>query len=68
MLWIRIRILDSDPAISVIDLQDANKKLIKKKSCSAYDILKVRLHHFSKIKSQKDYKTVGINVFLTISA
>ncbi len=26
--WIRIRNLDPDPAIFVIDLQDANKKLI----------------------------------------
>jgi hypothetical protein len=26
--WIRIRILDPDPAIFVIDLQDARKKLI----------------------------------------
>ncbi len=26
--WIRIRILDPDPAIFVIDLQDASKKLI----------------------------------------
>jgi|LakMenE18May11ns_1017448.scaffolds.fasta_scaffold7542250_2 hypothetical protein len=34
--------LDSDPAINVIDLQDANKKLIKKKF-SAYYFLKVHL-------------------------
>ncbi len=27
-LWIRIRIPDPDPAVFVIDLQDANKKLI----------------------------------------
>ncbi len=27
-LWIRIRIQDPDPAIFVIDLQDANKKII----------------------------------------
>ena len=27
-LWIRIRILDPDPDIFVIDLQDASKKLI----------------------------------------
>ena len=40
----------SDPAIFVIDLQQANKK-----NCfSAYYFLKVHLHHFSKIKSQKD--------------
>jgi hypothetical protein len=40
---------DPDPAIFVIDLQDANKKLL-----SAYYLLKVHLHHFSKIKSQKE--------------
>ena len=28
MPWIRIRFLDPDPAIFIIDLQDANKKLI----------------------------------------
>jgi len=36
--------MDPDPAIFVIDLQDA----------SAYYFLKVHLHHFSKIKSQKE--------------
>jgi hypothetical protein len=40
---------DPDPAIFIIDLQDANKK-----SFSAYYFLKVDLHHFSKIKSQKE--------------
>jgi hypothetical protein len=44
---------DPDPAIFVIDLQEANKKLLLKK-CSAYNFLKVHLHHFSKIKSQKE--------------
>ncbi len=42
---------DPDPAIFVIDLQDADKKL---KRFSAYYSLKVHLHHFSKIKSQKE--------------
>jgi len=37
---------DPDPANFVIDLQAANKKLIKK-SFSAYYCLKVHLHHFS---------------------
>ncbi len=46
-LWL----IDPDPAIFVIDLQDANKKLIFK-SFSAYYFLKVHFHHFSKIKSQ----------------
>ncbi len=40
---------DSDLAIFVTDLQDANKKII-----IAYYFLKVHLHHFSKIKSPKE--------------
>ncbi len=50
---IRIRILDPDAATFVIDLQDANKKLIKKIFFPLY-FLKVHLHNFSKIKSQKE--------------
>jgi hypothetical protein len=38
--------LDADPSIFIIDLHDANIKL--------YYFLKVLLHHFSKIKSQKE--------------
>jgi hypothetical protein len=45
---------DPDPAIFVIDLQNANKKQLKKKSFPAYYFLKVLLHHFSKIKSPKE--------------
>jgi hypothetical protein len=45
---------DPDPALFVIDFQDANKKLIFLKSFSAYYILKVHLHHFLMIKSQKE--------------
>jgi hypothetical protein len=41
---------DSDPAIFVIDLQDANKKLIKKTFSASY-FLKENLDNFSKIKS-----------------
>jgi hypothetical protein len=52
--WIRMRILDPDPAIFVIDLQDASKKLIFNTIVSAYYFLKVHLHIFSKIKSQKE--------------
>jgi hypothetical protein len=48
------RILDPDPAIFVIDLQDASKKLIFNTVFSAYYFLKLNLHHFSKIKSQKE--------------
>jgi hypothetical protein len=64
LMWIRIRVwiigsmpltnADPDPAIFVIDLQDANKKLIFEKSFYAYNLLKIHLHHFSKIKSQKE--------------
>jgi len=57
--------LDLDTDIFVIDLQDANKKLIFYISFSAYYFLKVHLHLFSKIRS---HKTVGIKVFLTIFA
>jgi hypothetical protein len=49
-----IRILDPDPAIFVIDLQDGSKKLNFNTIFSAYYFLKVHLHHFSKIKSQKE--------------
>jgi hypothetical protein len=66
--WIRIRILDPDPAIFVIDFHDANKKLIFNTIFSAHYCLKVHSLHFSKIKSQKEYKIVGIKVFLTIFA
>jgi hypothetical protein len=52
--WIRIRILDPDPAIFVIDLPAASKKVIFNTFFSAYYFLKVHLHHFSKIKSQKE--------------
>jgi hypothetical protein len=46
--------MDPDLAIFVIDFQESNKKRIEKKSFSAYYFLKVHLHHFSKIKSQKE--------------
>ncbi len=59
-LWIRIRILDPDPAIFVIDLQDASKILIFNTIFSAYYFLKVHLHHFSKIKRQKESQN-GMN-------
>jgi hypothetical protein len=44
--------MDPDPAIFVIDLQDANKKLIFTTIFSAYCFLKVHLHHFSQKESQ----------------
>ncbi len=73
LVWIRIRfrirgsmpLMDPDPAIFGIDLQDANKKLIKKKSFSAYYCFMVYLHHFSKIKkSKRSHKIVEIKVSL----
>jgi hypothetical protein len=48
-LWL----MDPDPAIFVIDLQDAHKILILQIFSACY-FLKVHLHHFSKIKSQKE--------------
>jgi hypothetical protein len=45
---------DPDPAIVVIDLQESSKKLIFNRIFSAYYFLKVHLHYFSKIKSQKE--------------
>ena len=48
--------MDPDPAIFVTDLQDAKKKLIKKKKIFPYYFLKVHLLNFSKIKSQKESK------------
>jgi hypothetical protein len=46
---------DPDPVIFLIDLQDVNKKLIcLLERFFAYYFLKVPLHHFSKIKSQKE--------------
>jgi hypothetical protein len=46
--------MDPDPAIFVIDLQDAKTKLIKKKKNYAYYFLKVHSRRFSKIKSPKE--------------
>jgi hypothetical protein len=45
---------DPEPAVFVIDLQDANKKVFFNEIFSAYFFLKVHLHHFSTIKSQKE--------------
>jgi hypothetical protein len=59
---------DPDPAIFVIDLQDASKKIIFSYNFSAYYFLKLNLHHFSKIKVKKSKKRGGIKVFLTIFA
>jgi hypothetical protein len=58
---------DPDPAIFVIDLQDANKTL-NKINIFCLLLFEGHLHHFLKIKSQKSHKIVGIRVFLTIFA
>jgi hypothetical protein len=57
---------DPDPSIFIIDLQDANKKRIKKKKFFSIVLLglKVLLHHFSKIKSQKDVTKLFFLLFL----
>ncbi len=46
-----------DPAIFVIDLQDVSKKLIFEHNFFCY-FLKLHLHHFTKIKSQKEYQNI----------
>jgi hypothetical protein len=46
-------LMDPDPSIFIIDLQDTNKKTNLKKSLSAYYFLKALLRHFSKIKCKK---------------
>jgi hypothetical protein len=62
---------DLDPAIFVINLQDANKKLILKKSFSAYYFWKVHLHHISEIKSQIEVtksRNQGFSYYFSIFA
>jgi hypothetical protein len=58
---------DSDPAIFVIDLQDANKKLILKPMFFCL-LLFEGTSFFKDKKSKRSQKTVGIKVFLTIFA
>ncbi len=53
-LWPNDKDPAPDPAIFVLDLQDANKKLFFALSFCAYYFLKVHSHHFSKIKSHKE--------------
>jgi hypothetical protein len=58
--------MDPDPAIFVLDLQDANKKLF---FLIIFLKVPVHLHHFATIKrDKKGHKTGGIGVFLTIFA
>jgi hypothetical protein len=61
-VWIRIRILDPDPAIFVIDFQDANIKLILKKVFLLFE--GTFTSFFKNKKYKRSHKTVGIKVFL----
>jgi hypothetical protein len=55
--------MDPDPALFVIDLQDANRKLFKKKNLFLF------LFEGTFTSFQKEVtKAVGIKVFLTIFA
>jgi hypothetical protein len=49
-LGVLVCVLDLDPAGFVSDLQDTNKKQIKKGFLLVMYFLKVHLYHFSKIK------------------
>ncbi len=59
---------DPDPAIFVIDLQDATKKLIKKKFFFLLLFEGTFTSFFKDKKSERSHKTVGIKVFHTIFA
>jgi hypothetical protein len=60
--------MDPDPAIFVIDLQDANKKLIKKKVVLLITFRRYIYIIFTDKKSKRSHKAVGIKVCLTIFA
>jgi hypothetical protein len=58
--------MDPDLAIFVLDLQDANKKLIFQKKFFCLLLFEGTLTSFFKDKKSKgSHKTVGIKVFLT---
>jgi len=60
---------DSDPAIFVIDLQDATKKLCFFKKVFCLLLFEGTFTSFFKDKkSKRSQKTVGIKVFLTFFA
>ncbi len=72
-LWLVDPDSDPDPAFFVIDLQDANKKLIFNKFNKIFCLLLFEgtftsFLIFKDIKSKRSRKTVGIKVFLTIFA
>jgi hypothetical protein len=57
---------DPDPAVFVIDLQGANKKLINKKKFFCQLLFENTFTFFFKDKkSKRSHKTVGIKVFHT---
>jgi hypothetical protein len=58
---------DSDPSIFIIDLQDANKKRIKKKFFCIVLFEGTFTSFFKDKKSKRSHKTVEIKVFLTIN-
>jgi hypothetical protein len=59
---------DADPSIFITDLQDANKKLIKKIRFSCILLFKVPYIIFKDKKSKRCHNTVENKVFLTIFA
>jgi hypothetical protein len=60
---------EPDPVIFVIDLQDANKKIIFLKKVFCLILFEGTFTSFFKGKnSKRSHKTVGIKVFLTIFA
>jgi hypothetical protein len=60
--------MDPDPAIFIIHLQDANKKLILKKIFCLLLFEGTFTSFFKDKKSKRSHKTEGIKVFLTIVA
>ncbi len=56
--------LDPDPDIFVIDLQDANKKLIYKKVFLLFTFSQNIYTIFKRLKYKRSHKSVGIKVFL----
>jgi hypothetical protein len=61
--------MDPDPSIFIIDLQDANKKLIFLKKISCVLLFEGTFTSFFKDKkSKRSHKTEEIKVFLTIFA
>jgi hypothetical protein len=60
---------DADPAIFVIDLKDANKKIIYNKKFFFFFLFESKFTSFFKDKkSKRSHRAVGIKVFLTIFA